>query len=280
MPAAALSPSARPRGEPIRAAVIGRFRIALLPRASYEAAYTADRAVIGFAFESQSGTHAFAGDRRTAFRTRPNSLALVPAGCDVYSQSREGGEYLTVAVSPDGMAVAAPREQRFNDVIDPAAIDAAQRLRSLLLGRSSPEPLALEHHILALQVCAVRILGGSYAEPRAARWLTQQRLRRIDELIEAGLDGPLTVQHLAEALHLSSGFFSRAFKSATGKPPHAYILDRRIARARGVLVSPAPTAPDLTAIAHACGFSSHAHMTAAFRARLGVTPSDLRSASR
>jgi hypothetical protein len=49
-----------------------------------------------FAFESQAGTHAFATDRITDFRTRPNSLAYVPKGCDVVSRSPEGGEYLTL----------------------------------------------------------------------------------------------------------------------------------------------------------------------------------------
>jgi AraC family transcriptional regulator len=37
---------------------------------------------------------------------------------------------------------------------------------------------------------------------------------------------------------------------------------------------------DLSDIALAVGFSSHAHMTAAFRERLGVTPSRLREEDR
>ena len=56
-------PIAPPRAEPIRSAAIGRYCVALLPRAAYEAAYTACQTVIGFAFESQSGSHAFASDR-------------------------------------------------------------------------------------------------------------------------------------------------------------------------------------------------------------------------
>ena len=270
-----LRPIALPRAEPIRSAAIGRYRVALLPRAAYEAAYTAGQTVIGFAFESQSGSHAFASDRRTAFHTRPNSLAVVPAGCDVYSQSRQGGEYLTLTVSP--RPDEPPAERRFNDRIDPAAMEAAQALRCLLLIRLGWAPLTLEHHALTLETRAVRALGAA-AQPRAAGWMTRQRLRCIDDLIEARLEGPLTVQDLADALHLSAGFFARAFKAATARPPHAYILDHRIARARARLLSAAPG--DLSAIALDCGFASHAHMTAAFRARLGVTPSDLRPAAR
>ena len=200
----------------------------------------------------------------------------MPAGCDVYSQSRQGGEYLTLTVSPRGDEP--PAERRFNDCIDPAAMEAAQALRRLLLIRSGWAPLTLEHHALTLETRAARAFGAAAQQPRAAGWMTRQRLRCIDDLIEARLEGPLTVQDLAEALHLSAGFFARAFKAATGRPPHAYILDRRIARARARLLSAAPG--DLSAIAQDCGFASHAHMTAAFRARLGIAPRDLRPVAR
>src|SRR5436190_2043744 len=64
----------------------------------------------------------------------------------------------------------------------------------------------------------------------------------------ARLDTKLTIEDLAGALGLSAGFFSRAFKAAVGKAPHAYIVDCRISRARRLLKS---TELDLTTIAHA-----------------------------
>ena len=63
-----------------RLVVIGDDTVELLPHTPYEVRYTPDTAVMGFAFETQAGTHAFASDRQTAFRTRPNSLAYIPAG--------------------------------------------------------------------------------------------------------------------------------------------------------------------------------------------------------
>ncbi len=103
--------------------------------------------------------------------------------------------------------------------------------------------------------------------------MTPQRLRRIDELIEAQLDAKLTVQDLAEALGLSTGFFTRAFKRATGRAPHEHIIDRRIARARRLLRD---RRLGIAAVALAAGFASHAHMTATFRSRLGIPPNLLR----
>lgn len=104
--------------------------------------------------------------------------------------------------------------------------------------------------------------------------MTARRLKLIDELIEARLDDKMTVQDLATALGLSAGFFSRAFKRAIGMSPHAYIVDRRIVRARTLLRS---RALSLSTVALSSGFASHAHMTATFRGRLGVTLSHLRN---
>jgi AraC family transcriptional regulator len=247
----------------------GRWAVELLPKSGYEARYTPAAPVIGFAFDSQIGIHAFGTDRRSGYRAKPNGLAFVPAGCDVYSSSAVGGEYLKITV---GAGTAAPWawDRRFSDTIDPAAIETAGALRRLLLARH-PDPLAFEHHVHALAGRAAAMLA---REPvRAEAWMTPQRLHRIDDLIEAKLDTKLTVQDLAEALGLSTGFFTRAFKRATGRAPHAHIIERRIARARDLLRD---RRLGLAAVALASGFASHAHMTATFRSRLGISPQALR----
>jgi AraC family transcriptional regulator len=242
----------------------------LLPRTGYEAQYTTAGPIIGFAFESQTGIHAFATDRRTAYRARPNGLAFVPAGCDVFSSSETGGEYLKITL---GSKMEAPWVwvRRFSDAVDPAAIAAANDLRRLLLSPGAIDPLDCERLVLALEARAATMLVR--APGRAEAWMTPQRLRRIDALIEARLDSRLTVQDLAEALGLSTGFFARAFKQATGRAPHDYIIDRRTARARLLLRD---QGLGLAAVALASGFASHAHMTATFRTQLGISPRSLR----
>ena len=262
---------------PRRFALAGSWCAELLPRSPYETAYTPDGPIIGFAFDGQVGVHAFASDRRTAFRAKPNGLAYVPVACDVYSVSRHGGEYLKISFArePDGPS---PCARRFSDVIDQVAIAAAQRLRRLLMRDESMrgdsiDALQCERFVEVLKERAIAVSRGTVVPSPVGSCMTPRRLRMIDELIEARLDGKLTVQELAGALGLSTGFFSRAFKAAIGKAPHDHIVDRRISRARALLWS---TRLDLIGIAYASGFSSHAHMTATFRARLGVNPSVLR----
>jgi AraC family transcriptional regulator len=256
-------------------AVSGRWHIEVLPRSSYETTYTPKGPIVGFAFDGQVGTHGFGSDRRTHFRAKPNGLAYVPVGCDVYSISDHGGEYLKITFAHE-QKVSFPCVRHFSDVIDHVAIAAAQQLRRLLMRRDGIDALQCERLVHVLKEKTISVLRGTVVTLPAGSCMTPARLRMIDELIEARLDSNLTVQELADALGLSTGFFSRAFKAAIGKPPHDHIVDRRISRARMLLEI---TQHDLVAIACASGFSSHAHMTATFRDRLGVTPSVLRKAT-
>ncbi|MDR3516430.1 MAG: AraC family transcriptional regulator [Azospirillaceae bacterium] len=259
--------------EPVRRLNCGPWQAELLPRQPYEARYTPDAFVIGFSFDSQDGVHAFASDRLQPFRTRPNSLAFVPPGCEVFSLSRTGGEYLRLTMPGSVFdVVRAPR--RFSDAVDPPAIAAARAIRGLLLQALPPDPAVFERHVAVLADRAACFLDDAVRPSPAAGWLTPNRLKRIDDLIADNLDTSLSVSTLAHALALSEGFFARAFKAAMGIAPHDYLIDRRIARARARLCA---GEVDLSAIALAAGFSSHAHMTAVFRHRLGTTPSALRA---
>ncbi|MHA7776163.1 helix-turn-helix domain-containing protein [Roseibium sp. M-1] len=247
------------------------WRAELLPRAPYEARYTPEGPIVGFAFDPQTGDHAFASDRSQAFEARPNGFAYLPAGCDVYSRSGTGGEYLRIAFSR--LAGEKTPAQRFSSVVDPAATKAAHRLRREILLQDKSEPLVVEALVQDLESAAMRLLSGTASDDPAGRWMTPRRLNQVEALIEARYADALTVADLADALGLSVDFFSRAFRAATGRAPRAYIIDRRIRHAREMLQG---TDATLAIIACASGFASHAHMTLQFRQRLGLCPSDFR----
>ncbi len=257
--------------EPVRRLDVGSWRVELLPRHPYEASYIPDQAVIGFAFESQSGLHAFSSDYVYPFHARPNSLAYVPTGCEVFSSSLKGGEYLRV-IDANGTQMIGSMQRHFNDVIDPIAIATAQRIRGLLL-TNAPVALLIEEKAVLLAERVQLALTGCIPEPLNGRWMTSARLRRIDELIDSTIGEEITIQEMAASLGLSEGFFIRTFKAAVGKSPHSYLIDRRIAQARVLLRT---WHHDLREVALASGFSSHAHMTAVFKSRLGIPPSLLR----
>jgi AraC family transcriptional regulator len=251
--------------EPVRRIEVGPWAIELLPGCAYAARYVATQAGIGFAFDSQRGLHAIGSDRVQPFDAMPNGLAFVPAGCDVLSESPKGGEYLRV-IRTDGMALEGNRA--FNNRIDRQATALAWRMRAALLHAGVEDDweawaLALSERVTASEADSTQPHGS----------ITGSRMRLLDEFIDAGLDGPLSVPAMAGLLGLSEGYFMRAFKNATGKSPHAYLIDRRLARARALMRDSTAT---LAEIAYACGFNSQAHMATTFRQRLGVSPVQLR----
>jgi len=77
-----------------------------------------------------------------------------------------------------------------------------------------------------------------------------------------------TLASLATQAGLSRYQFLRAFTRLTGLPPHAYLLQRRVQHARG-LVRGGMTLADAAA---ASGFADQSHMTRCFVKSFGLTP--------
>jgi AraC family transcriptional regulator len=99
--------------------------------------------------------------------------------------------------------------------------------------------------------------------------LVNWRLRRLAELIEANLDGDLSLEVMAAEVGLSQLYLIRAFKAAFGQPPHRYVLLRRIERAKELLRT---TDIPVAEIAFAVGFSSQSHLSNWFQRLVGVSP--------
>lgn len=99
--------------------------------------------------------------------------------------------------------------------------------------------------------------------------LSRSQLRRSLDLLEARVEGGITLQALAEHAGLSRTYFAEAFQKATGLSPHRYLTQRRIARAQTLLQH---TSLALADIALQCGFSNQAHFSQSFRQSTGTTP--------
>ncbi len=106
------------------------------------------------------------------------------------------------------------------------------------------------------------------ALPRAPG-LASRRLGRVPDFIDAHLAGDLSLRALAAHAGVSRVHFVRQFKRLTGLAPHQYVLRRRVERAAALLQNRDAC---LKALALEVGFSSQAHLTAAFRRVTGTTP--------
>lgn len=120
---------------------------------------------------------------------------------------------------------------------------------------------------------AVHLLGRYTLAGRAApAGLPAPRLRRVLEYIDAHLGEDLSLDALAALAHCSASRFKVLFKRSLGVPVHAYVVRRRVERARELLLQGRMPASE---VALAAGFAHQSHMARSMRRVLGVLPSDL-----
>lgn len=260
---------------------VNGLTLRLWARGAYCARYTPDTPVAGFALESQTGRHAFASDRAHPFHAAANGMAFTPAGCSIYSEAREGGEYLTLTGPPwefadilDGDDKSIPAE-RFSGRVHEDGIAAAHALRRALLGVPA-DRTAIEAAVATFVGALLEAGAPGWRRPSPARSMTPRRIQRIEALIDAEFSRALSIAEMAAACDLSTGFFLRAFKAATGQTPHQRLMSRRLAEARRLLRQTRESAGE---IAHRTGFSSQPHMTTVFKRLIGITPAAYRAAA-
>jgi AraC-like DNA-binding protein len=102
-------------------------------------------------------------------------------------------------------------------------------------------------------------------------------LPNIRAYIDRHYAKPLTVPHLATLAGLSTFHFIRAFRAESGVTPHQYLRDRRLARARELLVT---TPLPVTDVCDAVGFQSLGSFCALFKRVTGESPAAYRAARR
>jgi AraC family transcriptional regulator len=137
--------------------------------------------------------------------------------------------------------------------------------------------LFVDHVLLALRAHVASRFGDRLRRSARRGGLSAWQERRATELIDARLGGTLALAELARECQLSVAQFSRAFRHSTGMPPHRYLTDRRVERARLLLLhSDLPLAD----VAVKCGFADQSHFTKVFRRWTGVSPGSLRTAPR
>jgi AraC family transcriptional regulator len=99
------------------------------------------------------------------------------------------------------------------------------------------------------------------------------RMRRLVEYIEENLGGDLSLERMAAEVGISPLYLARAFKAALGQPPHRYVLERRLERAKNLLRG---TDTPIVDVALSVGFSSQSHLSNWFLRQVGVSPAAYR----
>src|SRR5688572_30874781 len=100
------------------------------------------------------------------------------------------------------------------------------------------------------------------------------RLRRARDRMDREYAEPLDVTQLARTALMSPGHFQRSFRAAYGQTPYAYLMTRRIERAKALL-----RRGDLsvTEVCLAVGCTSLGSFSARFTELVGETPTAYRA---
>lgn len=191
-----------------------------------------------------------------------------------------GFAYRCLYPSPEALRAAAEeasgRRVRRTLALPPVIADAATaRLVSAVFdGEEEREArLARETRLLAL---LARVATCHGREPIAARErsLPGRAISRAREYLAANLAENVALTALSEVSGLDRFSLVRGFSRAYGLPPHAWLIQERVLRAKELLRRGSTPADAATAL----GFADQSHLTRHFKRLLGFTPGRYRRA--
>jgi AraC family transcriptional regulator len=248
--------------------------------------YTSANTVIAFHLTAATRVEWKRSRRYTRFLSEAGSLTIIPTGAENGFRTDRWSRWLIWVIDEDRLQSLAQREWESRG----ARVEILETFNNRgaelwMLGQrlaeriGSPLPGSrLYAESLSTQI-AIHLLWNHSSLTRpagvAAERLTDFRLRRVVEFIHASLGNEISLGELADLAGLSPNYFLSAFRKATGKTPHRYLTEQRIARACQLLHNPYCSLVDVSLTV---GFSSQSHLTTVFRRFMKTTPAAYREA--
>lgn len=153
---------------------------------------------------------------------------------------------------------------------DPQLAGQLRRLHYALEQDDAPK---LESESLLLSIFTTLMTRHSDSPPAIrAAGNEHQAVRRAKEYIEQSCAENITLEDLAGVAYLSPFHLSRVFLDETGLPPHAYLTQVRIIKAKELLAQ----GWAISEVAYELGFVDQSHFHRRFKAIVGMTPGQYR----
>lgn len=248
----------------------------LLPPITYQVHYQVPTFVFVHTFNRASGRSAMGGADLGPWLSDAGGSCMIAPETSVRLVQLTPLEYLALEIAPERIARVAPELGTLplhETTLDRGLACISSEIRRTLIAEPVGSEAYLDRLLDALLVRASIHLCIPDDVQAPAETLSSANARRLTQLIDERLTGPVRVGELAEQVGLSRSHFSRAFSQRFGLAPQRYILDRRIAKARGLLVE---TDLPVSDIAMMCGFATPSHLSKAFKRAIGLTPTAYR----
>jgi AraC family transcriptional regulator len=129
---------------------------------------------------------------------------------------------------------------------------------------------------LAVSVASRLISGHSSAAQRTitkSGGLGGRKFKQTLAYIEDHLSGDLSLSRIASLTGVSPSHFKTLFRESAGVPVHQYVIQRRIERAKDLLMQ---NKLSITEIALTTGFSHQSHLARHMRRSVGLSPSAMK----
>jgi AraC-like DNA-binding protein len=218
--------------------------------------------------------------RRAIHRSTPGRLIFLEPGDthDGEACAADGFTYAMLYFDPHWLRDAAalytgraPADTIFHfprTLDDDAAL--AQAVRSARQQIAIPDSRMARE--MALDAVVVRLAQRFAGAPDSGAARAPRAAKLAREAMDAGFDRDLGLDDLASAAGTDRFRLTRAFSAAYGLSPHAYLVQRRLNRARRLLACGDAPAD----VAAATGFADQSHLGRWFRRAFGMTPAAYR----
>ncbi|RQS71618.1 AraC family transcriptional regulator [Burkholderia sp. Bp8963] len=163
--------------------------------------------------------------------------------------------------------------RRRMQVRDPRLQHIAWALAAELEADDASDPLYAESLCTAL---IVRLVDAAPSFRGRRHALAPNTAARVIDYIEGHLDQRLTLAELAALTAISVPHFKVLFRETLGMPVHQYIVQRRVERAKALLLEGRLS---ISQVALEAGFAHPSHMANWMNRLLGATPSEIARAA-
>ena len=209
----------------------------------------------------------------------PYDFDIVPAGASGFWEDHAPCDMVSVRLAPRlltstaealalpfGPADLAPRLGARDPMVEHV-------VRALMAELSAPAPAGRIYADSLATALTTRLLQNFATLGAAGRQtLSKPQVRRIVEFVEENLDGELSLEQLADVAGMSIPHLTTLFRRTMGQSVHSYVMERRVQRARTLLLGHKLT---IAQVALETGFAHQSHLARWMRRLLGVTPSEI-----
>ncbi|HJQ27162.1 MAG TPA: AraC family transcriptional regulator [Blastocatellia bacterium] len=210
-------------------------------------------------------------------------IDIIPAGMPSLWEVNATDTFFTLSITPELLSMVAEEfdcdpgrieiRNRFQ-VRDPQLENLGWALKAEMECGYPCGRLYLDSLAIAVAARLVRCHSSLAREPKKIPGrLSDRRLRRALDYIEANLGQNIALADIAAVVGLSVSHFKILFREAVGLPAHQYLIRRRVERAKSLL---SEGKLSISQIAMETGFAHQSHLARHMRRVLGVSPKALR----